>query len=73
MGNISVEKRALLLVAELENSGREVKSVTIKGKEIKVDLVSSGDNNPNSLDNMEIKPYNSLDYADFKRKPSKKR
>ena len=69
MGNISVEKRAVLLVAELENSGREVKSVSIKGKEIKVDLVSSGDNDPNSLANMEIKPYNPLDYADFKRKP----
>ena len=62
MGNISVEKRALLLVAELENSGRGVKSVTIKGKEIKVDLVSSED-----------KPYNSLDYVDFKRWPTKKR
>lgn len=41
MANISVEKRAVLLVAELENSGREVKSVTINGKEITVDLVSS--------------------------------
>jgi hypothetical protein len=57
VGNTTTNQKAVELIAALERTGREVKSVTIKGSEIKVDLITSED-----------ETYNPLDYADFKRK-----
>ncbi|MCH1552587.1 MAG: hypothetical protein L7R84_03970 [Balneolaceae bacterium] len=38
VGNISVENRAVLFISELKKSGEKVKSLTIKGEEIKIEI-----------------------------------
>ena len=58
MPKLSSHQRALEAIALFEKHGREVKSVTLlKHGEVKIDFVSSDDEEYNSLDHIDFKLY----------------
>ena len=64
MGNRSAQDRAIELVAALERTGREVKSVYLNKQEIRVDLVTSDDDGRTELDRImdNLEPYDPKKY-----------
>ena len=56
MSRTSVEQRALTMVTLFEGSGRQVKSVTVKGQEIKIEFGESEPYDP-------AKDFDNIDWS----------